>query len=258
MQVDPTPERGRSYLGRLLDLLDIALTDEGGPLSLTELANKAKIPLSTTSRLATMLVERGMLRTLPDGRLDVGSGFVHIAVRALSRIRADAQLRTAVKSLALATGESASAGLLVGDAIVLVAREEPEHSLRAVARVGDIIAPHTSAMGKAILARLDPDGRMALLRRAVGADAERLDAELAPELAEVQRTGHALDEETFSVGLRCRAAAFLDQHGLAVGGISIAGPAARFSFEQATQSLPQLMAAVHDLSITIPTARRPA
>lgn len=57
-----------------------------------------------------------------------------------------------------------------------------------------------------------------------------------------------MDEETYSPGLRCRAAAFLDEEGSAIGGISVAGPAARFSFEKATECLPLLRTKVNELS----------
>ena len=132
--------------------------------------------------------------------------------------------------------------------IVLIAREESGHSLRAVSHVGDSISPHTSAMGKAILARLGPERQLAVLRNAVGPDAGRIRDELAGELETIRVHGYALDEETYSPGLRCRAAAFLDEDGLAVGGISVAGPAARFSFEKATECLPMLRTLVDELS----------
>ncbi len=244
--------QGRSYLRRLLDLLVIAVTDSRGPMQLTELAHLAQIPLSTASRLAGLLVDMDMLRVMPDGRIDVGPELVHLAVKAMDRVNGDSQQRAAVAALAKATGESASAGLLIGDAIVLVARDEPAHSLRAVAHVGDIISPHTSAMGKAILARLDAERRLAVLRRAAPDEAEELSRRLDSELAEVRQAGYAIDEEMFAVGLRCRAAALLDGSGQAYGGISVGGPASRFTYEQATQSLPQLLAIAAELSLTKP------
>ena len=122
------------------------------------------------------------------------------------------------------------------------------HPAIGVARVGDSISPHTSAMGKAILANLGAERRLAVLRNAAGPDAGRIEDELASELATVRVKGYALDEETYSPGLRCRAAAFLDEDGLAIGGISVAGPAARFSFAKATECLSLLQTMVDDLS----------
>jgi IclR family transcriptional regulator, acetate operon repressor len=245
---ETSPQRGQSYLRRLLHFLSVALSDGANARGLTEIAREAGIPLSTASRLASLLTESEMLRILPSGGYGPGAELIRIAGNALVSLRGDLHIQTVVRSLSEASFESASAGMLVGDVIVLIAREEPEHSLRAVARVGDSISPHTSAMGKAILANLSAQRRLAVLRNAVGPDAGRIEEELASELEAIKIQGYALDEETYSPGLRCRAAAFLDEDGLAVGGISVAGPAARFSFAKATECLPLLQSMVGELS----------
>jgi IclR family acetate operon transcriptional repressor len=244
-----SPQRGPSYLRRLLHFLSVAVSDGSSTRGLTDIAREAGIPLSTASRLATLLTEADMLRVLPTGGYGPGAELIRMAGHALVSLRGDLHIQTVVRSLAEASCESASAGMLVGDVIVLIAREEPEHSLRAVARVGDSISPHTSAMGKAILANLGAERRLAVLRNAAGPDAGRLENELAAELEAIRVQGYALDEETYSPGLRCRAAAFLDEHGLALGAISVAGPAARFSFAKATECLPMLRASTGELSV---------
>ncbi|MHB1873438.1 MAG: IclR family transcriptional regulator [Streptosporangiaceae bacterium] len=245
---DSSPQSRQSYLRRLLHFLSVAVDDGASARGLTELAREAGIPLSTASRLASLLTESQMLRVLPSGAYGPGPELIRIAGNALVSLRGDLHIQTAVRSLAEATSESASAGMLVGDVIVLIAREEPDQSLRAVARVGDSISPHTSAMGKAIIAGLGAERRLAVLRNAAGPDATRIEKELAAELENVRIQGYALDEETYSPGLRCRAAAFVDEDGLAIGGVSVAGPAARFSFAKATDCLPILQAVVSDLS----------
>jgi DNA-binding IclR family transcriptional regulator len=240
----------QGYLRRLLRFLSVAVSDDPRTRGrgLTELARATGIPLSTASRLAALLTDAGMLRTLPAGGYGPGAELIRIAGSALVSLRGDSDVEAVIRELVEHTGESASAGMLVGDVIVLVSREEPDHSLRAVARIGDSIAPHTSAMGKAILATLPAERRLALLRRAVGAEAGLFDQQLEAELEEVRRVGYALDEETYSPGLRCRAAAFQDGQGNAIGGISIAGPAARFTHKKASQCIPQLTRAADQLS----------
>lgn len=189
-----------------------------------------------------------MCRPLPNGGYGPGAELIRIAGNALVSLRGDSDVEAVVRELVEITGESTSAGMLVGDVIVLVSREESDHSLRAVARIGESVVPHTSAMGKAILSMLPPERRVAMLRRAVGAGAVELEAQLEAELGEVREQGYAVDEETYSPGLRCRAVAFCDDQGNAIGGISIGGPAARFSQEKAMACVPQLIAAAKRLS----------
>lgn len=255
--IENSPQRGQSYLRRLLHFLSVAVSNGPTPRGLTEIAREAGIPLSTASRLASLLTESGMLRTLPTGGYGPGAELIRIAGNALVSLRGDLHIQTVVRSLAEASSESASAGMLVGDVIVLIAREEPDHSLRAVAHVGDSISPHTSAMGKAILANLGAERRLAVLRNAVGPDAGRVQDELASELETIRVRGYALDEETYSPGLRCRAAAFVDEDGQATGGVSVAGPAARFSFAKATKCLPMLRTMVDELSARSQTQHFP-
>ncbi|WP_028921974.1 IclR family transcriptional regulator [Pseudonocardia acaciae] len=239
-----------SYLARLLDVIDVAVTHERAPLPMSEIAAAAGVPVSTASRLLGLLGEHGFLVQLPDAGYAAGPRLLRVAMGAIERLRDTDRLKAAVEALSDQAGESASAGLLVGDEIVLVARKEPTHSLRAVARVGDIIAPHTSAMGKAILSRLPAQRRAAVLRAAVGEDADATLDRLEEELATATADGYAVDEGTFTVGLRCRAAPLLDGDGHAVGGLSIAGPAARFTPEHAESCLPALRAQVAALSPT--------
>lgn len=253
-----SPPRGQSYLRRLLHFLSVAVSEGSRARGLTEIAREAGIPLSTASRLASLLTESEMLRVLPNGGYGPGAELIRIAGNALVSLRGDLHIQTVVRSLAEASCESASAGMLVGDVIVLIAREEPGHSLRAVAHVGDSISPHTSAMGKAILANLGAERRLAVLRNAAGPEASRIQDELAGELEAIRAQGYALDEETYSPGLRCRAAAFVDGDEQAIGGISVAGPAARFSFAKATECLPMLRTMVDELSARSQTERFPA
>lgn len=238
-----------SYLGRLLDVLDATITAQDAP-NLSEIAEAAGTPLSTTSRLVALLTEKGFLLQGDGGRYSAGPRLTHVALRVLDQFHDTDRLVAATRALSAGSGESVSAGLLVGDSIVLVARTESQQSLRAVARVGDIITPHTSALGKAILAGLPEERRVRLVRTAAGDDAAAILDDLAGELAAARAAGYAVDEETYTVGLRCRAAAIRDRTGRAVGGLSIAGPAARFTLDTAAKAVPALLDRVDALSFS--------
>jgi IclR family acetate operon transcriptional repressor len=236
-----------SYLSRLLDLVQAvaAAPDEG--LRLSELAERAGVPASTAVRLVRLLEERGVARRLPDKRIVPGPALVALGLRSLRRVPAE-RFHDAVQTLVEASGESVSAGLVVGAEVTLVARRESEHPLRYVASVGDVIAPHRSAMGRAILAHVAPARRDEILRAAVGDDAETVLAGLASDLAETRQTGVGRDEEQFAVGLRCIAAPVLGADGEAVGAISISGPSARFTRERADMFVPVLLEQTRRLS----------
>jgi IclR family transcriptional regulator, acetate operon repressor len=233
----------RSYLARLLQVLEF-VAEHSGAVTLTEVSEGAGVPVSTASRLMGLLTERGYLVRGTSGSYTLGPRLAHLGLRTVSHLRGTQRLEDTARDLSVRTGESVSAGLLVGSEIVLVARQEAVHPLRVVARVGDIIPAHVSAMGKAILAHLPEGRRQQVLSAGVGADkAKAVLADLREELEQIRTDGYACDEQTYAIGQRCRAAALLDHHGEAVGGLSIAGPAARYTPENAADSVPPLLEA---------------
>ena len=241
-----------SYLGRFLELVEVVAEAPDEGLTLSQLAERGRVPASTVSRLVRLLGEHGVVSRLPDKRFVPGPALLTLGLRALRRLPAD-RYQEAVQTLAELTGESASVGLVVGPELRLVARRESAHPLRYVARIGDAVAPHRSAMGKAILAHVPSGRRLEIVRWAVGADADSVLARLEDELVEAAETGFARDEEGFAVGLRCIAAPLLDPSGEALGAISISGPSARFTRNRADGCTSALLAQTARLS-QIPTA----
>jgi IclR family transcriptional regulator, acetate operon repressor len=237
-----------SYLGRCLGLLECLSSVPNDGLTLSELAERAAVPVSTASRLTQLLEERGLAFRLPNRRYVPGSALLMLGLRSLRRLPTE-RYRPALRALSEATGESVSVGLVVGDEIVLVARQESQHRLRVVAAVGDVIPPHRSAMGKAILAHVGAGRRQGLLAAAVGEHARTVGAELDAELERAAFEGFARDEEVFAIGLRCIAAPLLGSDGEAVGAISIAGPTARFGRDVAESFVPALVEQTRMLSL---------
>lgn len=226
------------------------------PSTAASIADTLGIPLGTAFRNLATLVDTGLLRRTVSGQIEPGARLVYLGLRALRHWESNRDLDTVTIELASQIPESISAGLLIGDEIMLVARQEPDSPLRVVARVGDVIAPHVSAMGKAILAALPDQRELAVLARAVGAgQAEAVAARLAPELQRVRETGVGLDEGEYALGQRCRAVALVDDLTGVYGALSAAGPAARFSeadAEAAAQLLRKAAASIR------PAVRRQA
>lgn len=244
---DGVGSTSNSYLARCLRVLQVLAAGPDEGLTVSELAQRSSAPLSTISRLAQLLEENQFARRLENRRFVPGPALLSLGFRSLRSLPAERYLE-AVERMAKATGESVSVGLIVGGEIVLVARHEPPHTLRAVAKVGDVIPPQSSAMGKAVLSHVDEKRRRALLTVAVGADAPDVEAELREELARATLDGYARDEEQFSVGLRCIAAPLFGADGEAIGAVSIAGPSARFSREAADSFVPMLLEQTMQLS----------
>lgn len=241
------PVQESSRLTRLLEVVDVVV-DSDGPWTAASISEQIGIPLSTAFRTLATLVDSGLLQRTANGEIRPGARLVHLGLRALSRWENNRELETVTLDLAARIPESVSAGLLIGDDVVLVARQEPESPLRVVAQVGDIIAAEVSALGKAILAELPPERAVAVIARSVGADAAAgVAARLADELEQARERGYAVDEGVYALGQRCRAVALVDDVIGVYGGLSVAGPDVRFSIadaDAATQLLREAAASV--------------
>ena len=235
------------YLGRLLDVITaVGASDDG--LTLTELSRQLEVPLSTASRLTALLIEREFVERQPEtGRLLPGAGLKLLGFRSLRRSRAYFEMEDGLDKLAHATNESVSLGRVTQGQLVLTSRRESSHQLRAVSRVGDLLPVHMTAMGKAVLTYLPADQRLALLRSDV-TDAEGVCVRLEPELERVRQQGYAEDNEEFHIGLRCVAAPFFDGTGRPIGGVSVSGPAARFTAARAQAVAPALIEATRAIT----------
>jgi DNA-binding IclR family transcriptional regulator len=244
----PLNGSGASYLERLLNLLEVAIIAKDAPLNLTEISQLAQVPLSTASRLIGQLVSWDFLEGRPGGRYVAGSRLVRMSITVGEGLHSTEALASATRTLSALTGESVTAGLLVGSTILIVARTESQNSLRAVNRIGEIIPPSISALGKAMLSRMPEDDQLRLLNQEVGERSESVLLEIGGELEQAATSGFAVDEETFAVGLRCRAAAVIGRDGRAIAGLSIGGPAARFTQENAAAAIPALLSETARLS----------
>ncbi len=239
-----------SYMGRILGLLELSVVADRAPLTLSELAAAADAPLSTVSRLTAQLVTWGFLDETPAHRFVPGRRLVAMATAVGEHLYSNDRLQQATRSLTGITGESTTAGRIVGNSMYIIARTESEQPLRAVNRIGEPIPPECSALGKAIMSHLPPALQLALLGGSGAHSPEAVLEKMQPELAKARRRGYAVDEETYTVGLRCRAVAVIGPDGVAVAGLSISGPAARFTYDLAEEAVPALRreaAAIGDL-----------
>lgn len=240
-------ENSSSYLGRLLDLLELVVSDEGASMSLSELAGRAGMPVSTASRLLGQLRSWGFLIEV-DGRAAAGPRLVSISAAVARSAYGDERLKAATRALTNDTRESATACRVIGDQLIIVARSESVRPLRAVNRVGEVVPSGRSAMGKAVLSLLPEDRQLDFLRADAVPDPRATLESLRAELDEAAQSGYAVDEETLTPGLRCRAVAVLGWDGAPVAALSVGGPAIRFTREVADESVASLREQARELS----------
>jgi IclR family acetate operon transcriptional repressor len=214
-------------------------------MSLSELALVAGLPVSTAHRLLTTLEAERFVRLDPaEGHWQIGVEAFRVG-NAFARTRDLVALaRPLLRRLVDATGETANLYLAVDGEAVCMAQVECRQMMRAIARPGGRVPMSCSGVGKAILSRLAVEEVQAIVRRhGLPRLTERtIDTprRLEAALAEIRARGWALDDEEHALGMRCVAAAILDENGRPAGAVSVSGPSVRLPDDR----LPELAAAV--------------
>ncbi len=126
------------------------------------------------------------------------------------------------------SGETANLAVLEGDFVVYVAQAASPRRLRMFAEVGRRVLPHSTAVGKVLLAER-ADAAAILARTGLPRRTEHtitsIDAMLA-ELERVREQGYAMDFGEEELGVHCLAVPVRDD-GRIIAGMSISGPVDR-------------------------------
>ncbi|HEY5837356.1 IclR family transcriptional regulator [Streptomyces sp.] len=238
---------GVQSLERAFDLLE-RMAEAGGEVGLSELSASSGLPLPTIHRLMRTLVACGGVRQQPNRRYALGPRLIRLGESASRLLGTWA--RPYLAELVEATGETANMALLDGDEVVYVAQVPSRHSMRMFTEVGRRVLPHSTGVGKALLAAVPPDRVRALLARtgmpaATGRTITDPEAFLA-ELDRVRGLGYAVDDSEQEVGVRCLAVGVPDSPTPAA--ISVSGPAGRLTEAATDKIVPVLQDVARELS----------
>ena len=206
------------------------LAPSEAPMGIGEVAEMTGLPQGTAHRLLHSLQSRGYVRQDSSRKYSVGTAALRLgdaAQRSLAR-----NARPHLSDLVAISGETANLAVLEGNDVVCVAQAPSPHTLRMFAEVGRHVPPHSTAVGKVLLAAMPRERALGLLRRTgLPRRTDQTITELgafARELDTVLNHGWAADEEEQEVGVRCLAVPV--GHGEdAVAAISLSGPAERFN-----------------------------
>lgn len=213
---------------RALGVLEV-LAASGAPVGVGEVADLTGLPQGTVHRLLQTLQQRGYVRRDQGRKYSLGTGAIRLADAAQRALARSAHPH--LSELVRVSGETANLAVLEGDDVVYVAQVSSPHTLRMFAEVGRHVPPHSTAVGKVLLAALPREQALALLRRtglAARTEATITDlARLADELDVVAGQGWAVDEQEQESGVRCVAVPVTG--GPVVAALSLSGPADRFT-----------------------------
>lgn len=139
---------------RTLDLFE-AFAAAGGPLSLTEIAQRIAVPISSCHSLVRTLQIRGYVYVLEDRKRIYPTKRLLGIAQSIGRYDPVLERLTPIAAgLAKTTGETVIIGKVQGDIVIYLDVIPGSHTVRYTASPGDTFPTHTSALGKSTLSLL--------------------------------------------------------------------------------------------------------
>ncbi|MDE3063359.1 MAG: IclR family transcriptional regulator [Acidobacteriota bacterium] len=231
-----TPSSEQYYLrsiGRALDVLDSF--DGKAALALKDIGAKTGLPESTLFRVLLTLEKHGYLQQAVDGTYQLAPRLRFGWLIEQANVLRD-KARPELERLAHQFNETASLAYLYEDRIHVLDSVETFHEIRMSNRIGRVLPPHCSAMGKAITAFQEQALADQILeiyglaRRTEHTITDR--ARLFAQFAEIRRTGIAADREESILGGICYSAAIRAEGKPVVAALSLSTPILRMTPER--------------------------
>lgn len=214
---------GATVSGRLLSVLD-CFDDRHGLLTLTQIAQRSQLPLSTARRLVVELADWGGLERLPDGRYGVGVRLWEIGTHAQQHRGMRAAAVPYLQDLYQAARENVQLVVLDGSQALVLERLFGAGAVPTETDRGGRLPLHATSAGKALLAFAPPQ----VLADVVAAGLPRYTphtavepGRLAAALRRVRSTGVAYAREELVLGTVSVAAPVLDRDGRLLAAVAI-------------------------------------
>jgi IclR family transcriptional regulator, acetate operon repressor len=222
----PHEANGTQAIDRAAQLL-VRVVESAQPPSVGELATRAGLPKSTTSRLVSALERQGLVQRLGErGRLRPGPVLLRFASRDSAATLVELA-QPSLRRLADASGETINVAVPGPDGVEHLAQEDTAHYVGVTDWVGRSVPFEHAANGKCFLAWSTP---------------------LRPDYAPTRARGYATSIDELEVGLTALAAPVLDTTGVARAALSISGPTARLTSDRVAQLAPVLVDEAHALA----------
>jgi IclR family acetate operon transcriptional repressor len=243
--------RSVQSVDRALDLLE-ALASSEGEVSITSLAHRTSLHVSTVHRLLTTLLRRGYVRQNPEtSRYFTGAKLATLAEGTSRFNELRHRARPILRGLTEQTRETSNLVVLDDVMAVYIETVPSPHVVRMFTTLGNRVPLHATGAGKALLAWLAPDRRDALIDRSeMRAHTIRTITEkpsLRRALEEIRERGYAVDDEEYDEGVRCVAVA-VGPVGSPLAAISVSAPASRLTRQRCGELAPLIRRAATELA----------
>lgn len=227
-------------LTRGLKLLEW-IAESNGSVALTELAQQAGLPNSTTHRLLTTMQQQGFVRQVGElGHWAIGAHAFMVGSSFLQSRNLLAIVHPILRNLMEESGETVNMAVLdqSDHEAIIIDCVQCTHLMR-MSSLSAVNCRCTLPVRVKPLAQLSEEQVTKLLHRK-GLHAYTHATLVSPvhlkeDLAQTRKRGYSFDDEEHALGLRCLAACIFDEHREPFAAISISGPISRITDDRVTE-----------------------
>ena len=219
-----------------------AFTRDEYRLSLSELAKKIQLPVTTTLRLANTLEKLNILNRQEDRSYTLGNKVYLLGSIAKANFRPQQIIYPHMKYIRDKTKEAVSLYGVEQEERVCYEHVESLLTMRCVMRVGDRAPLWAGAGGKVLLAFLGEDAIKREIEKAHKITETTIYSPeaLRKNLGEIRIHGYALSWGEREEGILSIAVPIFNRRGDILFAFSLAGPATRFTEEVAMELIPEI------------------
>lgn len=240
-------------LQRGLSLLE-EFTRERHKLTLRELTSATSLPKTTVLRLLRTLVSLNYVRFDEKNReYSLGPKVMSLGYASLAGLDLREIARPYLEEFSRMSGQNVNLGVLDGTEVVYVERITRKQLVTTDLTVGSRVNLYSTAIGRAVLAHLNPEEREPLVRKLfarTGASRIGMGREAFLELLqEVRRNGYAVNNEEFIPGIRAIGVPIFNPEGKADAAVNMPVFSRSISLKQLIKEYaPLLLGTAADIS----------
>ena len=201
------------------------------PLSLTEVSKAVKLHIATTFQLVSTIESLGyVFKDAATKKYNIGLKMSVLTEALWRKNSCKSKAKPYLQLLAKVCNETAHLAIYENSLISIIDVELSSGILIVNSEIGEKVLPHSSAVGKAILACLPENITDSILSEKLTRLTPKTitsKQDLKIELKKIRRLGYAIDDEETSLSVRCVASPVFNKNGVVAGAIGISGPSIR-------------------------------
>jgi IclR family KDG regulon transcriptional repressor len=225
-------ERGESAssIGRVFAIL--GAIGDSGQIGISELSQRLAMSKTTVHRVIQTLKALGYVtQEVETERYRLTIRLFELGAKALESVDLVREADVEMRRIGQMTREAVHLGAFDEDAIIYIHKIDADYGLRMQSRIGRRNPLHSTAIGKVLLAWMDPDDAREVLshvefRKSTQKTLTCAEAVLSI-LPHVREQGYGEDNEEQEEGLQCIAVPVFDRFGRVIAGLSISFPTMR-------------------------------